>query len=238
MCVVLKAPALSREEEIPVACLQVRPIAVVPVLLVSIAFLLQPASAGDTLTVVGEITPGVGPVAAFSAYPTSGTAPFTVQFTDASTGTVTAQSWEYRRGEGPWTRFSTKTNPSLTFRTGGTYDIRLTVTGPMGSDEERKDDCITVQEPVRPPVARFAQDRYAGKAPLTVQFEDRSLNSPTSFRWWFGDGGTSQDRTPSHTYRSPGAYVVRLRVSNSAGSDTATSVVVVIPGRWQWAFPS
>ena len=215
------------------ACPKVHAIAVVPALLVSIAFLLQPASAGDTLTVVGEIMPGSGMAAAFSAYPTSGTAPLTVQFTDASTGTVTARSWEYRRGGCPWTRFSTKKNPSFTFRTSGTYDIRLTVTGPMGSDEERKDGCITVQEPVRPPVARFAQDRYAGKAPLTVQFEDRSLNGPTSYRWWFGDGSTSQDRAPSHTYRSPGAYVVRLRVSNSAGSDTAAGFVVVLPGWWR-----
>jgi PKD repeat protein len=208
------------------------------VLLLALVFLLQPASAGNTLIVEGRIGAQTVPVADFSAFPTSGPLPLTVQFTDGSTGTIIAWSWEYRRNSGPWKQFATKQSPSFTFSTPGTYDIRLKVTGPGGSDEQVKAGYITVQEPARRPVARFTQDQYTGKAPLTVHFKDRSLNSPDSYSWQFGDGSTSKDQNPSHTYTRAGLFLVRLRVSNSAGSDTAADVVVVLPGWWRWGFPS
>jgi PKD repeat protein len=124
-------------------------------------------------------------------------------------------------------------DPAFTFRTSGVYDIRLTVTGPMGSDEEIKPVYITTTEPVRRPIARFTQDQHVGRVPLTVHFTDRSLNEPTSYLWQFGDGSTSDIRNPSHTYTRPGFYLARLRVSNSAGSDTAVGIVVVFHGWWR-----
>jgi PKD repeat protein len=207
-------------------------------LLLALVFLLQPASAGNTLIVEGKIVPQTVPVADFSAFPTSGPLPLTVQFTDGSTGTIDSWSWQYRRNRGFWTAFDGTQNPSFIFRIAGTYDIRLMVTGPGGSDEEVKAGYITVQEPIRRPVARFTQDRYSGKAPLTVHFKDRSLNSPDSFSWQFGDGSTSKDQDPSHTYTRAGVFLVRLHVSNNAGSDTAAGVVVVLPEWWRWGFPS
>ena len=99
------------------------------------------------------------------ARPTSGPVPLTVQFTDSSTGTIKAWSWEYRRNGGPWIRFATVQNPFFTFRTAGTYDIRLIVTGPWGMDGKVKPRYITVLEPARGPIAMFTQNRYAGKVP-------------------------------------------------------------------------
>jgi len=202
-------------------------------LLISLAFLLQPVLAGNTLTVTGEIASPSPLRADFSASPATGPSPLTVQFTDASIGVVTVRVWEYRWNGGPWRQFASSKNPSFTFRSPGTYDIRLTVTGPAGSDDEVKAGYITVLEPVFRPVARFAQDRNIGNAPLTVHFTDRSLNNPASYVWQFGDGSTSGEENPSHTYTRPGVYLVRLRVSNSTGSDTATSIVVVLPGWWR-----
>jgi len=62
----------------------------------------------------------------------------------------------------------------------------------------------------------------SGKKPLNVQFLDRSTNSPTSWRWTFGDGTTSTLKNPLHTYRINGNFTVTLRATNSHGSNTLT----------------
>src|SRR5208337_3552634 len=60
----------------------------------------------------------------------------------------------------------------------------------------------------------------AGNAPLTVQFNDTSINLPTSWDWNFGDGSPdSYSADPVYTYNTPGVYNVSLNVSNSAGSN-------------------
>ncbi|OPX75651.1 MAG: PKD domain protein [Methanoregulaceae archaeon PtaU1.Bin059] len=84
------------------------------------------------------------PTAAFTADVTSGTAPLTVQFTDASTGDgITDWAWDF---ENDGTVDSTDQSPSHVFDTTGTYTVNLTVTNAGGSDSEVKTDYITVSE--------------------------------------------------------------------------------------------
>lgn len=199
-----------------------------------LATCIVPVSADNKLTVSGVILPSAAPVAAFTGAPLSGPAPLVVQFTDQSTGSPASWTWEYRKGAGKWKPLATTQNPSFTFATPGTYDVRLTVTNNGGSDSEIKSSYITVTPPVRPPVAIFTQDRYIGRAPLTVHFTDRSLGNPVTWEWRFGDGSMSDQKNPVHTYTTPGVYVVRERVTNNAGSDTAYSVVVVTRKNWWW----
>jgi len=71
------------------------------------------------------------------------------------------------------------------------------------------------------PVANFTADQTSGTEPLTVTFTDTSTNSPTSWLWSFGDGGTSTERNPTHVYL-PGTYTVSLTGTNAAGSDSET----------------
>lgn len=52
-------------------------------------------------------------------------------------------------------------------------------------------------------------------------------NTPTSWFWDFGDGATSIEQNPSHTYANPGSYNVSLTSSNSAGATTATKPYLV-----------
>lgn len=80
----------------------------------------------------------IAPVAAFSGTPRSGTAPLTVQFTDASTNTPTSWSWNF--GDGTT---STVQNPSHTYSAAGNYTVTLTATNSAGSDGETKTDYIT-----------------------------------------------------------------------------------------------
>jgi PKD repeat protein len=61
--------------------------------------------------------------------------------------------------------------------------------------------------------AAFAADPLAGPAPLTVRFADASLGGTTGRTWDFGDGGTSAEKNPTHTYAAPGTYTVTLTAS-------------------------
>ena len=72
------------------------------------------------------------------------------------------------------------------------------------------------------PVADFTASPSTGAAPLTVQFNDASTNSPTSWSWNFGDGNTSTSQNPSNTYVVAGTYTVALTATNAAGSDPET----------------
>jgi PKD repeat protein len=72
------------------------------------------------------------------------------------------------------------------------------------------------------PTAAFSATPVAGTAPLTVAFTDLSTGDARAWNWSFGDGATSTERHPSHSYLSPGVYDVSLVVSNAAGSSTAS----------------
>ena len=58
-----------------------------------------------------------------------------------------------------------------------------------------------------------------------VHFSDESTGDPTSWLWDFGDGQTSEQSNPSHTYTTSGSKTVTLVVSNASGSDSAVKEV-------------
>ncbi|HIH93808.1 TPA: PKD domain-containing protein [Methanosarcina acetivorans] len=167
--------------------------------------------------VVSEPVPEA-PVANFTATPTAGNAPLTVNFTDQSEGIVSSYSWDF---DNDGNVDSTEQNPSHTYESAGNYTVSLTVSNAGGSDSELKTDYITVSStPVEPePVAAFTADVTGGTAPLTVNFTDQSTGSPTAWAWDFGDGANSTEQNPSHTYVSAGNYTVNLTVENAAGMD-------------------
>ncbi|WP_301662883.1 PKD domain-containing protein [Methanoculleus frigidifontis] len=72
-------------------------------------------------------------------------------------------------------------------------------------------------EPLR---ADFTADPARGQAPLTVRFTDLSEGGPTGWSWSFGDGATSTEQHPVHTYTAAGSYTVNLTVTASGDSDT------------------
>ena len=78
--------------------------------------------------------------------------------------------------------------------------------------------------PSSPPSAEFRGTPTTGDAPLAVNFTDDSTGSPTGWSWDFGDGSTSTEQNPAHTYSSPGTYTVKLTARNAAGENTATKV--------------
>ncbi|MGB6036138.1 MAG: PKD domain-containing protein, partial [Cryomorphaceae bacterium] len=56
---------------------------------------------------------------------------------------------------------------------------------------------------------------YYCQVPATINFSNLSSNASTYF-WTFGDGSTSTEENPSHTYNATGQYTVTLEVSGDA----------------------
>lgn len=170
-------------------------------------------------TFSGEQETTSPPATAFTATPTAGLAPLTVQFTDASTVHPTAWSWSF--GDGGT---STDQNPQHTYAAPGTYTVTLTATNEYGSDYELKTDYITVYGPI---TAQFTANVTGGTAPVTVQFTDRSTGGPTSWLWTFGDGTSSTEQNPVHTYTTAGTHTVTLTASHPYDSDTETKTAYI-----------
>jgi Leucine-rich repeat (LRR) protein len=81
-------------------------------------------------------------------------------------------------------------------------------------------------------IADFVADETSGPLPLEVQFTDRSDNTATSWQWDFGDGNTSEEQSPSHTYTVAGTYTVILTISNGnkTNSDSKTGYIDILKG--------
>ena len=75
--------------------------------------------------------------------------------------------------------------------------------------------------------AAFTPDKTSGVFPLTIAFNDRSTGSPSTWSWDFGDGTTSTDQSPSHTYTAAGKYNVSLSISDGTNSDSTTKNEIV-----------
>jgi PKD repeat protein len=74
------------------------------------------------------------------------------------------------------------------------------------------------------PAAAFSASPTSGYAPLAIRFTDRSTGPATSWKWSFGDGTSSTQKNPSHTYSKAGKYNVSLTVRNAAGSNKVTKL--------------
>ena len=153
------------------------------------------------------------PVANFTASPTNGLKPFTVVFTDTSSGVIS--SWLWMFGDAGT---SGAQNPSHQYTSAGVFTVSLQVIGPGGSSSLARTSYITVTEP--PPVANFTATPLFGQAPLTVSFADQSTGLVANWLWQFGDGLTSTLPSPSHTYRLAGSFDVTLTVSGPGGTNT------------------
>jgi PKD repeat protein len=167
----------------------------------------------NTLTVSGA------PAADFSASPTSGNSPLTVNFSDLSSNGPTSWSWDFGDGGS-----STAQNPTHVYAAAGTYTVSLTAANGSGSNTATKVNYISVTTTPPAPVADFSASPTSGSAPLTVNFTDLSSNGPTTWSWAFGDGGTSTAQNPTHVYAAAGTYTVSLTATNGSGSNTATKV--------------
>ena len=161
------------------------------------------------------------PVCDFNATPVTGVAPLTVAFANTSDyQNLPPQRFAWVFGDGD---SSITEHPTHTYTTPGVYSVFLSVTTKGGEAQLLREDFITVEAPTQPPVpvCDFDATPKAGDAPLTVSFtntSDLGGEALIQAQWLFGDGASSAEENPSHTYVQPGTYSVHLRMNTAGGS--------------------
>ncbi|RYZ19490.1 MAG: PKD domain-containing protein, partial [Sphingobacteriales bacterium] len=181
----------------------------------TIRLVVKNAAGADSLVKTNFITVHANPTVAFGASDTSGCMPMGVQFTDSSlAGSGTISSWQWDFGDGT---ISSQQHPQHTYNAAGNYTVTLKVTNSKGCSKS-----ISKQQFIDVSAGVDASFSYSSpnicSAPAAVQFSNTTAGTGNmSYLWNFGDGHTSTDADPVHTYTANGAYTVTLIATSSQG---------------------
>lgn len=111
-------------------------------------------------------------------------------------------------------------NTPLRMRVIADYDLNAVPTPCLDPIYGQAEDyTIIIEQDTSPPEADFEANSQVS-CDGQINFTDLSTNIPTSWSWNFGDGNSSIQQHPSHTYTTNGIYDVTLIVTNQFGSDT------------------
>lgn len=122
--------------------------------------------------------------------------------------------------------YSTLTNPTVFYETSGEYEVKLIASGPGGENDTIIETVSVVIS--APPVANFEPSSdTVDIADALILFDNLSINSE-SYYWEFGDGSTSTDEEPYHTYDAVGVYTVSLLAINGDCPNNSTTRTVVV----------
>jgi PKD repeat protein len=146
-----------------------------------------------------------------------------ISLTDTSSNDPSQWSWVFGDGDG-----SSQQNPQHTFAAPGNYIICLLAINACGNSQV----CRPVTVSCAAPQAAFVFNPNE----LVVAFADQSSNSPTTWQWDFGDGGSSSLPNPQHAYAAPGSYQVCLTTGSVCGSTQVCQTVTIVCSAPQAAF--
>ena len=159
----------------------------------------------------------------------------TIIFTDTSFSKSVITNWLWDFGD---ETTSTEQNPTHTYSQNRIYEVLLVVYSENGSDTTSRFVYINVPETPIEPVAcqsAFSYSIYADSSNgslvidyYTITFHDMSSspNEITGWLWEFGDGNTSTEQYPEHTYSTEGEYEVKLTIYSE---DCESSVINPMP---------
>ena len=147
------------------------------------------------------------PTASFTSNKSIGCAPLMVNFTNNSTNFNNCM-WYFGN-----TNTSATNNPTTVYTTPGVYTITLVVFDNSGQNDSITQTITVVDNPI----ANFSVSQTTGCAlDNSFQFTNNSANA-VSYTWDFGDGTSSNDTSPTHTYLNPGSYNVKLIATSNYG---------------------
>jgi formylglycine-generating enzyme required for sulfatase activity/PKD repeat protein len=115
--------------------------------------------------------------------------------------------------------FSTSGSQRVTLRVTDDQGATGSVTQTVNVGERQAPQALFTFSPTQPSVADAVQ--------LTDQSSDPD-GQLASWKWEFGDGTTSTDRNPSHTYSRKGTFTVKLTVTDNAGLTGAKTLSLTV----------
>ncbi len=165
---------------------------------------------------------GAALTVSIAASPTSGRAPLFISFTSDVRGGQAPYSYYWDFGNGG---VASVANPRVQYLSGGRFSATLRVTS---GDEQVTSAPVSlgIDSDVR---ASCTADVLEGTAPFTARFAADAQGGTGSFayRWDFGDGTTSSEVAPLHTYASPGTFRQVLTVTSGGSSGSCSNLVTV-----------
>jgi len=175
---------------------------------------------------IGYDTINVGfaqkPLISFMPDVMDGCEPIVVNFKNVSSPQPAQYLWNFGDGD-----TSSIKNPTHTYSIPGTYNISLDVsTGSGCADSYTINNLIKVYAQ---PVASFQMSNNTVViTDATVEFLNTTTDA-TTYSWDFGDGTTSADESPSHTYSDKGFFPITMIASTEYGCvDTVKNLVTVV----------
>lgn len=175
----------------------------------------------DTATYIGGVKAGVKPHPYFTATPTDACAITPVVFTNLTPLADSADQWLWIFGDGTT---STQQNPTHLFVDTGHMTVQLVAYNLGCPDTFRIIDLLNINSPI----AKFTTLKSCTNR-LLKTFVNTSIGADSCV-WNFGDGSTSNETNPAHTYDSSGIYTVTLTVFNHTSGClyTKTSTIYAI----------
>ena len=185
---------------------------------ISWAFIQLRLEDGCTTPFVDTIPITIHPAAdaAFTATPTAGCEPHTVQF--QYTGSSGWQSVTFTTGGG---QTLSELPTQRTYLQPGTYTSRLTITGQGGCTDSRS---ATITVHPRPEAAFTAEPERTRITQPQITFRNES-NPASRYTWHFGDGHSATTTHTKHRYSDTGTFTVLLLAHNDLCTDTATGTI-------------
>ncbi len=161
----------------------------------------------------------VNPVAALTQSCTEWSCTFDGSGSSDSDGSIASYAWDF--GDGAT---STDAKPSHEYTANGTYTVKLTVTDNRGGTDSATKQ-VTVHKNAAPKAA-FVSDCTNLACTFDGSSSSDSDGSVASYAWDFGDGKTSTEAKPSHTFGADGAYDVKLTVTDNDGATGSVTKTV------------
>jgi gliding motility-associated-like protein len=174
-----------------------------------------------TFTRKDYIHTGTKPHANFSADPLQACLNTPVQFTNLSSPANLVWTWSFPNDKNA---NDTARNPVHKFGTLGSQDVILVANNNGCMDTMIRRAYVDVN----PPKAMFDWTVVDCADPFTIRFNSEQSEQADTYLWDFGDGQTSTQANPRHTFATAGAKKVTLTVYNGECSDSHIIYVQIV----------
>ena len=142
---------------------------------------------------------------------------FTLVVDSATIANATAYSWDF--GDGTT---STLAIPPHTYPVGGTYNVCMKIYRPYGDSCSycqllTGNDNFTINDTLSSCIANYITSYNSTLDNFTLTVDSATTANAISYNWDFGDGVSSTDTIPTHTFVTPGSYNVCMKIYTASG---------------------